>query len=209
MADTGVTGEVLAIGCPAEEIVWGKLALLKAGAFEGFDALLASHGDYQNGAISRPCQSVLSGEIVFLGESGHGGGVRRQNALDAAELAVQSIERLHAHHFPDTSVEHVLRVAGNMPSGTLAWPRVEAWLGEVVDQCGTNLLRLKAILAIEGEAAPVVLHAVQHVIHRPERLPAWPEGMAQGRIVIIGQGPDPARVDRLLANLLDGSRGQP
>jgi G3E family GTPase len=91
----------------------------------------------------------------------------------------------------------------------LAWPRVEAWLGEVVDQCGTNLLRLKAILAIEGEAAPVVLHAVQHVIHRPERLPAWPEGMAQGRIVIIGQGPDPARVDRLLANLLDGSRGQP
>ena len=118
MAETGVPGEVVAIGCPSEEIVWGKLALLKAGAFDGFDALLTSHGDYQNGAISRPCQSVLSGEIVFLGESGHGGGVRRQNALDAAELAVQSLERLRAHHFPDASVEHVLRVAGNMPSVT-------------------------------------------------------------------------------------------
>ena len=118
MAETGVAGEIVAIGCPSEEIVWGKLALLKAGAFERFDALLTSHGDYQNGAISRPCQSVLSGEIVFLGESGHGGGVRRQNALDAAELAVQSIERLRAHHYPDTSVEHVLRVAGNMPSVT-------------------------------------------------------------------------------------------
>src|SRR5579862_212102 len=118
MEENGIAGEVVAIGCPAEEIVWGKLALLRAGAFEGFDALLTSHADYQNGAISRPCQSVVSGEVVFIGESGHGGGVRRQNALDAAELAVQSIERLRAHHFPDASVEHVLRVGGHMPSVT-------------------------------------------------------------------------------------------
>ena len=89
---------------------------------------------------------------------------------------------------------------------TLAWPLVEAWLAKVVDECGADLLRLKAILAIEGEVAPVVLHAVQHVIHRPERLPAWPDGMTQGRIVIVGRGRDPARVDRLLADLLDGSR---
>jgi aminobenzoyl-glutamate utilization protein B len=118
MEETGIQGEIVAVGCPAEEIIWGKLALLRAGAFDGFDALLTSHGDYQNGAMSRPCQSVMSGEIVFMGESGHGGGVRRRNALDAAELTVQSIERLRAHHFPDTSVEHVMRVGGDMPSVT-------------------------------------------------------------------------------------------
>ncbi len=118
MAAAGIGGEIAVFGCPAEEIVWGKLALHRAGAFAGCDALLTSHSDYQNGAISRPCQSVVSGEFVFTGVSGHGGGVRRQNALDAAELAVQSIERLRAHHFPDTSVEHVLRVGGNMPSVT-------------------------------------------------------------------------------------------
>ncbi len=118
LAGADIAGEIVVIGCPAEEIVWGKLALLKAGAFAGCDALLTSHADYQNGAISRPCQSVMSGEVIFTGESGHGGGVRRQNALDAAELAVQSIERLRAHHFPDTSVEHVLRVGGHMPSVT-------------------------------------------------------------------------------------------
>jgi aminobenzoyl-glutamate utilization protein B len=116
--ETGIHGEIVAVGCPAEELIWGKLALLRAGAFDGFDALLTSHGDYQNGALSRPCQSVMSGEIVFIGESGHGGAVRRQNALDAAELAVQSIERLRAHHFPDTSVEHVMRVGGNIPNVT-------------------------------------------------------------------------------------------
>ena len=85
----------------------------------------------------------------------------------------------------------------------LAWPRVEAWLSDVVDRCGANLLRLKAVLAIEGEEGPVALHTVQHVIHRPERLPAWPDGMGQGRIVVIGQGLDPARLDRILGDLLD------
>jgi aminobenzoyl-glutamate utilization protein B len=114
----GIAGEIIVIGCPSEEIVWGKIALLKQGAFDGLDGILTSHGDYQNGAISRPCQSVVGGEIVFSGESGHGGGVRRKNALDAAELAVQSFERLRAHHFPDTSVEHVLRVGGHIPNVT-------------------------------------------------------------------------------------------
>ena len=98
--------------------MWGKVAMLGLGVFDGVDAVLTSHGDYQNGSLSRPCQSVLNGEVIFLGESGHGGGTRRRNALDAAELAVQSLERLRAHHFPDTSVEHVLRVAGHIPNVT-------------------------------------------------------------------------------------------
>lgn len=116
MAEAGLPGYIEVIGCPAEEIVWGKIALLKQGAFDGIDAILTSHGDYQNGAISRPCQSVVSGEFVFLGESGHGGIGRRQNALDAAELAVQSIERLRAHYFADTAAEHILRVGGHIPN---------------------------------------------------------------------------------------------
>nr|WP_029041946.1 amidohydrolase [Cucumibacter marinus] len=116
--EAGLDGEIVVIGTPAEEIVWGKVALLGLGAFEGIDVILTSHGDYQNGALSRPCQSVVNGELVFEGESGHGGSVRRRNALDAAELAVQSIERLRAHHFPDVSVEHVLRVGGLIPNVT-------------------------------------------------------------------------------------------
>ncbi|QIE46684.1 amidohydrolase [Pseudohalocynthiibacter aestuariivivens] len=118
MQDHKIPGELIVIGCPAEEIVWGKVGLLKKGAFEGVDAILTSHGDYQNGVISRPCQSVVGGEIVFRGESGHGGSIRKTNALDAAELAVQSIERLRAHHFADTQVEHVLRVGGGIPNVT-------------------------------------------------------------------------------------------
>jgi G3E family GTPase len=83
----------------------------------------------------------------------------------------------------------------------LAWPRVEAWLAATVERCGSRLLRFKAVLAIESEQAPVALHAVQHVIHRPERLAAWPAGLAQGRIVLIAEGLSPAALDSMLDEL--------
>ena len=38
----------------------------------------------------------------------------------------------------------------------------------------------------------------------PNGCAAWPDGVAQGRIVMIGQGSDPGHFDRLLADLLDG-----
>lgn len=113
-----IPGQIIVLGCPAEEILWGKTLMLERGLFDGCDALLTSHADYQNGVLSRPCQSVAQGEMIFYGVAGHAGSVRRQNALDAAELAVQSIERLRAHNFPDTLVEHVLRVAGVHPGIT-------------------------------------------------------------------------------------------
>jgi G3E family GTPase len=83
----------------------------------------------------------------------------------------------------------------------LAWPRVEAWLAATVERCGSRLLRLKAVLAIEGEQAPVALHAVQHVIHRTEWLAAWPAGLARGRIVLIAEGLSPEALDSMLDEL--------
>lgn len=118
MEALGLGGTLVVLGTPAEEILWGKIAMFQRGAFDGIDALLTSHGDQQNGAISRPCLSCVSSEFVFSGVSGHGGSRRSQNALDAAELTVQSMERLRAHQFNDAIIGHVLRVAGLMPSIT-------------------------------------------------------------------------------------------
>ena len=118
MEALGLGGALVVLGTPAEELLWGKIAMFERGAFDGIDALLTSHGDQQNGAISRPCLSCVSSEFVFSGVSGHGGSRRSQNALDAAELMVQSMERLRAHQFNDAIIGHVLRVAGLMPSIT-------------------------------------------------------------------------------------------
>ncbi len=72
-AQLGLAGEIVVVGCPAEEIGWGKIALQGAGVFDDLDVVLTSHGDYQNGALSRPCHAVMSGEFVFRGDSAHGG----------------------------------------------------------------------------------------------------------------------------------------
>ncbi|MEZ5925748.1 MAG: amidohydrolase [Hyphomicrobiaceae bacterium] len=122
----GLAGEIVVVGTPAEEIVWGKVALLTQGVFDGLDVILTSHGDYQNGAISRPCQSVLSGEIVFSGEAGHGGKPGVRNALEAAEAFVGEATTLREAEFPDVALRHVIRVGGIMPSITPDEARV--WL---------------------------------------------------------------------------------
>ena len=120
----GMAGEVRVIGCPAEEILWGKIALLRAGIFAGVDAILTSHGDYQTGALSRPCQSVVSGEFIFSGEASHGGKALASNALQAAELAVSLAETECAKNHPGILLRHVLRKSGIMPSITPAETRV-------------------------------------------------------------------------------------
>lgn len=114
----GLQGEIAVIGCPAEEILWGKIALLRQGVFTGYDVVFAAHGDYQTGAISRPCMSVANGEFIFLGKAGHGGLAGRHNALDGAETVIAEIARLAKTEWSDCSLKHVLRTAGIMPSIT-------------------------------------------------------------------------------------------
>ena len=114
----GVAGEIVVIGCPAEEILWGKLALQQAGAFHGLDAILTSHGDYQNGALSRPCHAACAGEFVFRGDSAHGGKATSRNALGAAEEAIATFKALCEERFGDSQFRHVFRMAGIMPGVT-------------------------------------------------------------------------------------------
>ena len=118
MEECGIKGTVVCLGTPGEEILWGKIAMLRHGAFDNIDMLFANHADYQNGAISRACLSCVSFELVFEGRASHGGALRSGNALDGAELFVQSMERLRAHQFGDVVIGHVLRFAGFMPSIT-------------------------------------------------------------------------------------------
>jgi len=61
----------------------------------------------------------------------------------------------------------------------LDWDVLSSWLGAVVFHHGNELLRLKGLVDVAGEAGPVVVHGVQHCLHPPETLPAWP-GRADG-----------------------------
>src|SRR5947207_3280417 len=64
---------------------------------------------------------------------------------------------------------------------------------------GADLLRVKGLVAVEGCRGPVVVHAVQHVAHRPVELEDWPDGDRRSRLVFITRDLPEGRVEQLFA----------
>ena len=63
---------------------------------------------------------------------------------------------------------------------------------------GDDLLRVKGLLNVGG-AGPVLVNGVQHVVHPPEHLEAWPDDDRRSRLVFIGRGIDPEALTASLA----------
>ena len=64
---------------------------------------------------------------------------------------------------------------------------------------GSEVLRLKGILNVEGEATPVLVNGVQHIVHPPGHLDAWPDADRRSRLIFIVRGLSRARIERSLA----------
>ncbi|HLJ20725.1 MAG TPA: GTP-binding protein, partial [Stellaceae bacterium] len=78
----------------------------------------------------------------------------------------------------------------------LPWPRLARWLEALASLRGPDLLRVKGIVAVEGCSRPVVIHAVQHVLHAPRELHAWPDADRRSRIVFITRNVEPSALEK-------------
>jgi G3E family GTPase len=87
----------------------------------------------------------------------------------------------------------------------IAWNGLKRWLQSITSLRGRDLLRMKGVVSVEGLPGPVVVHGVQHVIHPPVRLAAWPDADQRTRIVFITQNIPQAA----LQNSLDVLAGRP
>lgn len=67
----------------------------------------------------------------------------------------------------------------------LHWDAFVTWAEIFTQMRGESLLRVKGILNLVGEDAPVAIHAVQHIFHPPASLPAWPSDDHRSKIVFI------------------------
>ena len=67
----------------------------------------------------------------------------------------------------------------------IEWDAFAMWLEMLLATRGENVLRIKGILNIAGEAKPVAIHGVQHVFHPPAALAEWPDAERRSRIVFI------------------------
>ena len=65
------------------------------------------------------------------------------------------------------------------------WPRLNAALQTLTALRGPDLLRVKGIVHVEGEAAPIVIQGAQHVFHPPIPLASGGRTDPRSRIVFI------------------------
>jgi len=118
---------------------------------------------------------------------------RRWLAAEAYEHEDAQHDHGHAHgrdhghdHAPD-SHRHDSRISSwcLVQQEPIDWERFHRWLARLRAGQGDKLLRVKGILNLAGEDAPVVIHGVHHVFHPPVRLDAWPDSDRSSRIVFI------------------------
>ena len=86
----------------------------------------------------------------------------------------------------------------------VSWTALSGWLDALASMRGADLLRVKAIVAIdERPGQPVVLHGVQHLFHPPVLLPEWPSDDHRTRIVFITRDLPRQQIEESLAAFVD------
>ena len=117
----------------------------------------------------------------------------------------------HAHAGHDHS-HAVNRHSDSVRAFTLQTDRaielraLDMFLELLVESHGPRLLRVKGIVKLADDPErPLVLHAVQHVLHPPVRLPAWPDDTHTSRLVFIVDG----LPEGFVRSLFDAFTGKP
>ncbi|PBP88863.1 cobalamin biosynthesis protein CobW [Pseudomonas syringae] len=123
---------------------------------------------------------VYSGDQLLLGE-----GMRSDEP--AAEVT-----RWQLHRVLSTSARHgdaqVCCLTFERP---LDWVGFGVWLSMLLRCHGERILRVKGLLNVNDNQAPIVIHGVQHCLHAPVHLAAWPGEDRTSRLVFILRGLDP------------------
>jgi G3E family GTPase len=78
------------------------------------------------------------------------------------------------------------------------WGAFGIWLTMLLQARGSQIYRVKGLLDVGGDG-PVLVNGVQHVVHPPVHLDAWPDADRRSRLVFIGAGLDRAALTRSLA----------
>jgi G3E family GTPase len=74
---------------------------------------------------------------------------------------------------------------------------------------GAKILRLKGLVKLQDDPSrPLVIHGVQHIIHAPERLAAWPDADHRSRLVVITRGVEREEIQGLLDAFTDPLTGE-
>jgi G3E family GTPase len=115
--------------------------------------------------------------------------VARTTATVSSELFQMPPHPPGASHPHDTEIRS-LALTFTQP---LDWIAFSVWLSMLLHAHGEAVLRVKGLLNV-GATGPVVLNGVQHILHPPEHLAAWPGEDQRSHLVFILHALDPEAI---------------
>jgi G3E family GTPase len=104
----------------------------------------------------------------------------------------------HAAHRDPSRHDEDIRAVALAFDGALDWTMFGIWLTMLLNRHGNEVLRVKGMLNVAGTDKPVAVHGVQHLVHPPTHMSAWPDHERRSRLVLIVKGLDPAAIERSL-----------
>ena len=125
-----LTGTIRYYGTPAEEKFFGKLWMIRAGAFEGVDVMMDWHPTDEIEASVQSSQALVDFLVEFDGQSAHAAGDpwNGRSAGDALELYTHGINAYREHVKPTVRIHYHIMDAGKVvnvvPDYAKIWVRV-------------------------------------------------------------------------------------
>ena len=113
-----ITGTVRYYGCPAEEILAGKVYMARDGAFDDLDAALNFHPGSINTTSKGSMVALNNLKFRFFGKAAHAGASPHmgRSALDAVELMNVGVNYLREHVPTTTRMHYVITHGGDLPN---------------------------------------------------------------------------------------------
>ncbi len=118
LQNSRISGTVALMGCPAEEIMVGKIKLAEAGYFKDYDIALTWHPDSVNQVSEYRYQAMYSVQFSFYGKPSHAAVSPEagRSALDAVELMNVGANYLREHIDPGARIHYVIQHGGEKPN---------------------------------------------------------------------------------------------
>ena len=123
-----------------------------------------------------------------------------RNLLDAVAFGAEALssDNDNHSHLDNTTAFHDVQAFVLLLEEELDWTAFGIWLTMLLASRGQDVLRVKGFLNVGGQG-PLLLNGVQHVVHPPLHLDAWPDEDRRSRIIVIAQGVEQEALEASLA----------
>ena len=126
MVTKEIPGTIKFFGCPAEEMLSGKVWMVREGVFDDVDACISHHPSSMNTASLGSSNANNSVKLHFRGKTSHAAGSPEQgrSALDAVELMNIGVNYMREHIIEKARIHYVIEEGGGQPNVVPDYARV-------------------------------------------------------------------------------------